>query len=73
MAVLQSAWPIIKRDVMQPLTAIWSFHGRSLYLLNQAYMVLLCKKKDVEEIRDYRPISLIHSFSKLFAKLLSSR
>jgi hypothetical protein len=58
---------------MQPLTAIWSLHGRSLYLLNQAYMVLLCKKKDAKEIRDYRPISLIHSFSKLFAKLLSSR
>jgi hypothetical protein len=58
---------------MQPLTTIWSLDGHSLYLLNQAYMVLLRKKKDAEEIRDYRPISLIHSFSKLFAKLLSSR
>jgi hypothetical protein len=46
---------------------------RSLYLLNQAYMVLLRKKKDAEEINDFRPISLIHSFSKLFAKLLSAR
>jgi hypothetical protein len=69
----QMAWPVIKRDVMQALEVIWSLDGRNLYLLNQAYMVLLCKKKDTEEITDFRPISLIHSFSKLFAKLLSSR
>jgi hypothetical protein len=36
-------------------------------------MVLLRKKMDASEIRDFRSISLIHCFSKLFAKLLSSR
>jgi hypothetical protein len=70
---LQSAWPIIKQDVLQALVAIWSMDTRSLYLLNQAYMVLIRKKKDAEKIKDFRPISLIHCFSKLFAKLLSSR
>jgi hypothetical protein len=46
---------------------------KNLYLLNHAYMVLLHKKKNAKEINNYRPISLSHSFSKLFAKLLSSR
>jgi hypothetical protein len=36
-------------------------------------MVILRKKKDAEEIKDFRLISLIHCFSKLFAKLLSLR
>jgi hypothetical protein len=44
----QMAWPVIKRDVMQALEVIWSLDGRNLYLLNQAYMVLLCKKKGTE-------------------------
>jgi hypothetical protein len=41
----QAAWLIIKRDVLQALAAIWSMDARSLYLLNQAYMVLLQKKR----------------------------
>jgi hypothetical protein len=36
-------------------------------------MILLKKKEDSEEIKDYRPISLIHSFSKLVAKCLVNR
>jgi hypothetical protein len=36
-------------------------------------MVLFHKKPNASEIRDFRPISRIHCFSKLFAKLLSSR
>jgi hypothetical protein len=69
----QVTWPIVKRDILQALTSIWSLDTRSLYLLNQAYMVLLRKKKDAEEIKDFRPINLIHCFSKLFIKMLSSR
>jgi hypothetical protein len=69
----QTAWPLIKRDIMHALAVIWSLDGRSMYLLNQAYMVLLRKKKDAEEIKDFRSISVVHTFSKLFAKLLSSR
>lgn len=36
-------------------------------------MVLLKKKQDAEQVKDYRPISLIHSVGKLFAKTLSRR
>jgi hypothetical protein len=69
----QTAWPCIKRDILQDLNSLWSMDFRSLYLLNQAYMVLLRKKELAEEVKHFRPINLIHSFTKLFAKVLSSR
>ena len=50
-----------------------SLDGRSFYLVNQAYMILLHKKIDAATIGDYRPISLIHSFAKLFTKVLARR
>jgi hypothetical protein len=58
---------------MRAFHALWSIDGRSLYLVNQAYMILLKKKKDAAAISDYRPISLVHSFAKLFTKVLANR
>jgi hypothetical protein len=69
----RTAWPIIKQDIMRAFHALWSLDGRSLHLVNQAYMILLPKKADASTVREYRPISLIHSFSKLFMKVLASR
>ena len=69
----RTAWPIIKDDVMRAFNAIWSLDGRSFYLVNQAYMVLLRKRPDASSLCDFRPISLIHSFAKLFTKVLSRR
>lgn len=68
-----TAWPIIKNDIMRAFQAIWSVDSRSFYLVNQAYMLLLRKKKDVATVGDYRPISLIHSFAKLLTKVLACR
>jgi hypothetical protein len=36
-------------------------------------MILLRKKKDASLVGDFRPISLIHSFAKLFTKVLARR
>ena len=47
--------------------------GHCFGLLNKASVVLLPKKVEAGAIADYRPISLIHSFSKIFSKLLASR
>jgi hypothetical protein len=69
----KTAWPIIKADVMNAFNAFWAADSRSFNLLNDAYMVLLKKKEQPEEIRDYRPISLIHSFGKLVTKCLARR
>jgi hypothetical protein len=67
------AWPIIKQDIMRAFHALWAIDGRSFYLVNQAYMVLLKKKADAALVSDYRPISLVHSFAKLFTKVLARR
>jgi hypothetical protein len=67
------AWGIIKVDIMHAINAFWSQDFRSLYHLNDAYMILLKKKEHAEEIRDYRPISLMHSFGKLLTKCMANR
>lgn len=67
------AWPIIKNDIVAAFNAFWALDGRSFHLLNDAFMVLLRKKVDAVEIKDYRPISLVHSFSKLITKCLARR
>ena len=69
----KKAWEIIKGDFMNAFHAFWSQDYRSLQHINDAYMVLLKKKPLPSEIRDYRPISLIHSFSKLITKCLANR
>ena len=38
------AWPIIKGDIFRSFQALWSLDGRSFFLVNHAYMVLLRKK-----------------------------
>jgi hypothetical protein len=67
----QSAWPIIKFDIMQVLHAFWQLDFHSFHLVNQAYMVLLRRKPDVDQVQDVCLISLVHSLSKLISKTLA--
>jgi hypothetical protein len=41
--------------------------------LNSAFITLLPKIDEASGVKDYRPISLIHSFRKLVTKILASR
>lgn len=66
-------WDIIKRDVMDAVNAFWARDGRRFSHLNGALMVLLKKRDQPTEIKDYRPISLMHSFAKLITKCLADR
>jgi hypothetical protein len=47
--------------------------ARGLGLLNAAYVTLIPKKVDASTARDFRPISLVHSFAKLITKILANR
>lgn len=67
------AWPIIKHDIMAALLKLFVGDDRGFGKLNKAHMVLIPKKTDATEVGDYRPISLPHSFSKLFSKMLANR
>jgi hypothetical protein len=67
------AWQIIKVDFMAAVNRLFQGDDSRLFLLNSAYITLLPKKVDVEEVKDFRPISLIHSFAKIITKLLANR
>jgi hypothetical protein len=67
------AWPIIWDDVVAVFNAVWALDGRSLHTLNTANMVLLRKTATPSRLKDYRPISLIHSVGKLVTKVLATR
>lgn len=69
----RAAWTIIKQDVISAFNALWSLDARSFHLLNDTLMILLRKNQAPTRLKDYRPISLMHSFSKLFAKCLARR
>lgn len=46
---------------------------RHLNLLNKANVILLPKKDEAEDIKDFRPISLIHGVAKILTKILALR
>jgi hypothetical protein len=69
----KSCWPIIKDDIMAAVSALWSRKFRNFSSLNSAYIILLPKKVGADQPRDFRPISLVHSFAKLITKLLANR
>ena len=41
--------------------------------LNSTFLVLIPKKENVVDIKDYRPISLVGSLYKILAKVLDNR
>lgn len=69
----KKTWGVIKHDILEAFNAFWAMDMRSFHLLNDAYVVLLKKKEQAAELKDYRPISLIHSFGKLVTKCLANR
>jgi hypothetical protein len=72
-AFYQRAWSVIKPDIMACIWKLGVGDGRGFPRLNRALITLIPKKQDTMEIGDYRPISLVHSFGKLFSKLVANR
>jgi len=72
-AFYKKAWEVVGPDVVRMFGALWDMDFRSFHHVNEAAMVLLHKNQQPEGLKDYRPISLIHSIGKLFAKGLAMR
>ena len=70
---LQSCWATLKGDFMAAFAKLFTMNGCGFQGLNQALLTLLPKRPDAAALGDYRPINLIHIFSKLVAKMLASR
>lgn len=69
----KSWWNIIKEDVLLALSDIHQGHLFKFKLLNRTFIMLLPKKLDALMVKDFRPISLIHSFAKLVTNILANR
>jgi hypothetical protein len=67
------AWDIIVSDLMKAIRLLENGGQQGLNLLNDALLVLLPKTSEAAGPSDYRPISLIHSFGKLFTKIMARR
>jgi hypothetical protein len=67
----KASWPIIKGDIMAVVSALRRRDFKNFKLLNTAYITLIPKSEGANQAKDFRPISLIHSFAKLIKKSLS--
>nr|XP_034580478.1 uncharacterized protein LOC117843854 [Setaria viridis] len=69
----KSCWSVIKDDMMAAVHTVWGKFFRNLWMLNSAYITLMPKRSDAEQVKDFIPISLVHSFAKLVTKILANR
>jgi len=58
---------------MAALIAVQCGNIQNLWMLNSVFLTLIPKKKAADQVKDFRPISLIHSFAKLVTKILANR
>lgn len=68
----KAAWGIVGPDILSVFKASWELDFQSLNLMNEATIVLH-KTETPKGLKDYRPISLIHSIGKLITKGLALR
>ena len=72
LAFWQSRWDLVKEEVMGFFRDFHE-HERFVRSLNSTFLVLVPKKGDVEDLRDYKPINLVGRLYKLLAKVLANR
>jgi exonuclease III len=64
-------WDIVKGDALAAVQAVFCGCDQQFGRLNGAFITLVPKKEGVVDLKEFRPISLVHSFAKLVAKLLA--
>lgn len=66
-------WPVIKDDLVRAMNCLYELNAGPLEKLNSASVVLIPKTEVAQNPKEFRPISLLHSFAKLVAKILAIR
>jgi hypothetical protein len=59
--------------VLDALHAVWIGRHQGFDRLNDALITLIPKKEGAVDLKDFRPISLVHSFARLLTKILARR
>ena len=68
----QDSWQFVKAKIME---LFYDFFVSETFTrsLNTTFLVLIPKKGEAEDLKDFRPISLLGNLYKLFAKVLANR
>ncbi|WJZ96460.1 hypothetical protein VitviT2T_015146 [Vitis vinifera] len=68
----QRCWDFVKEEILEMFK---EFYDKNIFLksLNNTFLVLIPKKGGVEDLGDFRPISLLGGLYKLLAKVLANR
>ena len=72
MAFWLFCWDVVKSDILGLFREFY-LHGTFSRSLNSTFLVLIPKKEGAEDLKDFRPISLVGSVYKLLAKVLANR
>jgi hypothetical protein len=72
LAFFQNCWSIVHNDI---LAVCQEFHEHCQFerSLNATFVSLIPKKHGADELKDFRPISLVGGMYKIIAKLLANR
>ena len=72
MAFFKACWGFLKLEIMELLA---NFHLQAVFekSFNATFLVLIPKKVDVVNVRDFRPISLVGGIYKVISKVLANR
>ena len=71
-AFWQSNWGTVKEDVLKLFKDFFET-GKFVRSLNTTFIVLVPKKFEAEDLKDFRLISLVNSLYKLISKVLANR
>uniref|UniRef100_A0A5B7BI34 Reverse transcriptase domain-containing protein n=1 Tax=Davidia involucrata TaxID=16924 RepID=A0A5B7BI34_DAVIN len=71
LAFFKHYWGVIREDIMVVFRSFLE-KGSFERSLNASFIALIPKKEDVENIKDFRPISLVEGVDKLLAKVLAN-
>ena len=58
--------------MLKAVGAVWHRNFTNMSRLNSAYITMIPKVEGADQVKDFRPISLVHSFAKLVTKVLAN-
>ena len=70
-AFWQFYWDIVKDEIMRMFREFYN-SDKFVRSLNTTFLVMIPKKGDAVDLKDFRPISLVGSLYKLLAKVLAN-